>query len=64
MQSTPIINLIAQMGTDPQVSMDDIDQFVNECMDFLLQNQEDEDFSLEIYALEEARQMAIKCKLK
>jgi hypothetical protein len=56
------INKIRDMGYDKDVSIEELDEFVDECIAFLRRTQEADpemDFDEEIFNLEDARQKAL-----
>jgi hypothetical protein len=62
---TKIVDRIKDMGYDPNATIEDIDQFVDECIAFLTREQEDSPdfcFKSDIFELENARQQALMIK--
>jgi len=59
-----IVSRILDMGQDALVSIQQIDEFVDECINFLTREQQDSDvnFCDDIFALEQARQDALVSK--
>lgn len=61
--SSKIVDRILDMGYDPTVTVEEIDQFVDECIDFLIREATPEqNFKSDIYDLESARQKALVVK--
>ena len=60
---TSILKLIEEMGDDKQVTIEQIDSFVDECVRFLRLHQEDHELDTEIFELERVRQLAIRRKI-
>jgi hypothetical protein len=59
-----ILDRIRDMAYDQSVTFEDIDQFVDECIEFLMREATPElNFKSDIYELENARQNAILIKL-
>jgi hypothetical protein len=62
---TSIVNLIRDMGQDDTVTIRQIDDFVDECIHFLEQQQattKNANYSNDIFELESARQNALVSK--
>lgn len=62
---TSIVSLIRDMGQDESVSINQIDDFVDECIKFLEQQQattKNANYSHDIFELESARQDALVSK--
>ena len=63
--SIRIVSRIKDMGQDFQVSIEQIDEFVDACINFLIREQADcqgTNFSSDIFDIEQARQDALVSK--
>lgn len=62
MSANRILYRIAEMGADPKVSVAEIDEYVDACINFLKSEFPDTDLSDDIFEIEATRQEALITK--